>query len=125
MGSLHRAAAVMRLLGGGCGATYADLRSAAGVGPRSARRWLLRLREVFGAELCEQVRDDGKKVFWIEGRQEWVRRWRRFPPPPQELAALDSVLDRGRIETDAERLALATLRHRLNRALGRPGEETP
>lgn len=126
MGSYVRNAdTVMRLLGSGCGATYADLVAATGISRRTAMRWVSRARDVFGAEFREQVRDDGKKVFWIEDRHEWRRRWRRFPPPAEELAALDSVLGRGRIETDAERLALTTLRHRLNRALERPGEETP
>ena len=125
MVAVRKAATLMRLLGGGRGATYADLQSALGMGYRSTQRWLRHLRVVFGADLGERVRDDGKKVFWIEGREEWVRRWRRFRPPAEELAALDSVSGRGRIATDAERLALATLRRRLDRALERPGEETP
>ena len=113
MEATDRALAACRVLLGGSAATYADLQSALGVGRRSAQRWVGRLRERFGADFRERERGNGEKVFWIEGRKEWLRRLRERPPTGAELAALAAACAEGHRVTPAERAALAALRHRL------------
>lgn len=119
MEATDRALAACRVLLGGSAATYADLQTALGVSRRSAQRWVSRVRERFGADFRERQRGSGEKVFWIEGRKEWLRRLREQPPTGAELSALAAAGAAGHRVTPAERAALAALRHRLTGALER------